>query len=249
MATTKQFRAPSPPNFIDIAHDGVTYRVVVTRSSRARRITLRIRTGTSDPVLTVPARGNITVAANFAARHAGWLATKLARLPAQIPFRAGKTLPIRGVDHHVIETGAPRGVVSAKRIGEVRILEVPGAPQHVARRVTEFLKREARRDLETAVVRHLAAARAQAKRISIKDTKSRWGSCSASGTLSFSWRLILAPPFVLDYLAAHEVAHLVEMNHSARFWRVVAKVCGHVERAKTWLDTHGNDLHRYGIQD
>ena len=87
------------------------------------------------------------------------------------------------------------------------------------------------------------------KRISIRDQSSRWGSCTSAGSLSFSWRLILAPPYVLDYLAAHEVAHLVEMNHSARFWKVVAKVCNHVERAKTWLDTHGNDLHRYGIQD
>ena len=87
------------------------------------------------------------------------------------------------------------------------------------------------------------------KRLSIRDQSSRWGSCTSAGSLSFSWRLILAPPYVLDYLAAHEVAHLVEMNHSARFWRVVARECGHVERAKTWLDTHGNDLHRYGIQD
>ena len=87
------------------------------------------------------------------------------------------------------------------------------------------------------------------KRISIRDQSSRWGSCTSAGSLSFSWRLILAPPYVLDYLAAHEVAHLVEMNHSARFWRVVGKVCPHTERAKTWLDTHGNDLHRYGISD
>jgi predicted metal-dependent hydrolase len=246
MATTKQFRTPSAPGFIDISHEGVTYRVVIARSARARRITLRIRNGTSDPVLTIPARGNLSVAANFATRHAGWLANKLARVPAQIPFRAGKTLPIRGVDHHVIETGAARGLVCAKRIGEVRIIEVPGAPQHVARRVTEFLKREARRDLETAVLRHLAAARLQAKRISIKDTKSRWGSCSANGTLSFSWRLILAPPFVLDYLAAHEVAHLKELNHSERFWRLTRALCGRTDEAEAWMKRHGARLHRYG---
>ena len=246
MATTKQFRTPSAPGFIDISHEGVTYRVVIARSARARRITLRIRNGTSDPVLTIPARGNLSVAANFATRHAGWLANKLARVPAQIPFRAGKTLPIRGIDHHVIETGAPRGLVCAKRIGEVRILEVPGAPQHVARRVTEFLKREARRDLEAAVLRHLAAARLQAKRISIKDTKSRWGSCSANGTLSFSWRLILAPPFVLDYLAAHEVAHLKELNQSERFWRLTRALCGRTDEAEAWMKRHGARLHRYG---
>ncbi|MBV8962311.1 MAG: M48 family metallopeptidase [Hyphomicrobiales bacterium] len=246
MGTIRQFRSPGAPGFIDIAHDGVTYRVVVTRSSRARRITLRIRAGTSDPVLTLPARGNLAVAADFAARHAGWLATRLARLPAQIPFRAGKTLPIRGMDHHIIETGALRGLVRAKRIGEVRILEVPGSPEHVSRRVTEFLKREARGDLETAVARHLTAARAQVRRISIKDTKSRWGSCSANGTLSFSWRLILAPSFVLDYLAAHEVAHLRELNHSHKFWRLTRALCPRTDEAEAWMKRYGAQLHRYG---
>jgi len=246
MATVRQFRSPAAPGFIDIAHDGVTYRVVVTRSSRARRITLRIRAGTSDPILTLPARGNLAVAADFAERHAGWLATRLARLPAQIPFRAGKTLPIRGLDHHIIETGALRGLVRAKRIGEVRILEVPGSPEHVARRVTEFLKREARGDLEVAVARHSTAARAQVRRISIKDTKSRWGSCSANGTLSFSWRLILAPPFVLDYLAAHEVAHLRELNHSHKFWRLTLSLFPRTDEAEAWMKRHGAQLHRYG---
>ncbi len=85
------------------------------------------------------------------------------------------------------------------------------------------------------------------KRVSIRDPSSRWGSCSTTGVLSYSWRLILAPPFVLDYLAAHETAHLVEMNHSRRFWRVVERICPHVARAKSWLDAHGADLHRYGV--
>jgi predicted metal-dependent hydrolase len=87
------------------------------------------------------------------------------------------------------------------------------------------------------------------RRVSIRDQSSRWGSCTSHGSLSFSWRLILAPPYVLDYLAAHEVAHLVEMNHSSRFWKTVGRICSSVERAKTWLDTYGNDLHRYGIED
>jgi predicted metal-dependent hydrolase len=85
------------------------------------------------------------------------------------------------------------------------------------------------------------------KRISVRDQSSRWGSCSTTGVLSYSWRLILAPPFVLDYLAIHEVAHLVEMNHSQRFWRLVNGMCPDAERAKVWLDVHGADLHRYGL--
>jgi predicted metal-dependent hydrolase len=83
--------------------------------------------------------------------------------------------------------------------------------------------------------------------VSIRDPSSRWGSCSTTGVLSYSWRLVFAPPFVLDYLAAHEVAHLIEMNHSRRFWHVVERICPHVARAKSWLDAHGADLHRYGM--
>ena len=106
-----------------------------------------------------------------------------------------------------------------------------------------------RREVQKSAQEYAEALGVRVKRISIRDQSSRWGSCTSAGSLSFSWRLILAPPFVLDYLAAHEVAHLVEMNHSARFWRVVARVCPSVERAKKWLDTYGNDLHRYGIED
>ena len=108
---------------------------------------------------------------------------------------------------------------------------------------------EARRDLQRSAEAYAAELGVRVRRLSIRDQSSRWGSCTSAGSLSFSWRLILAPPYVLDYLAAHEVAHLVEMNHSPRFWRVCAKICPSVERAKKWLDTHGNDLHRYGIED
>jgi predicted metal-dependent hydrolase len=83
--------------------------------------------------------------------------------------------------------------------------------------------------------------------VSVRDQTSRWGSCSSTGVLSYSWRLILAPPFVLEYLAAHEAAHLVEMNHSRAFWRQVERICPDFKRAKAWLDAHGANLHRYGM--
>lgn len=113
----------------------------------------------------------------------------------------------------------------------------------------DYLKREARKDLHKASLAYAEELGVRVKRVSIRDQSSRWGSCTSAGSLSFSWRLILAPAYVLDYLAAHEVAHLVEMNHSPRFWRVVARICPSVERAKNWLDTYGNDLHRYGISE
>ena len=124
-----------------------------------------------------------------------------------------------------------------------------GDYEHMDRRVHDFLKREARKDLHKASLAYAAQLGVRVRRVSIRDQSSRWGSCTSAGSLSYSWRLILAPPYVLDYLAAHEVAHLVEMNHSPRFWRVVGRICDHVERAKRWLDTHGNDLHRYGVED
>ena len=126
---------------------------------------------------------------------------------------------------------------------------VAGEPPHLDRRIGDFLKREARRDLEAAASRYAARLGVAIKRVSIRDQSSRWGSCSNTGVLSFSWRLILAPSFVLDYLAAHEVAHLKELNHSPRFWRLVASLDPDFERAKAWLDAHGTDLHRYGLPE
>jgi len=115
--------------------------------------------------------------------------------------------------------------------------------------VRDFLKREAKADLEKASKLAAQALGVTVKRVSIRDQSSRWGSCSTTGVLSYSWRLILAPPFVLDYLTAHEVAHLIEMNHSAAFWRVVERICPDMDRARTWLNAHGTGLHRYGMAD
>ena len=126
-------------------------------------------------------------------------------------------------------TGSCIAPASAARCGRRRaksgdkILCVAGGYDFIDRRVHDFLKREARNELQKSAQEYAQALGVRVKRISIRDQSSRWGSCTSAGSLSFSWRLILAPPFVLDYLAAHEVAHLVEMNHSPRFWRVVAR--------------------------
>ena len=158
-------------------------------------------------------------------------------------------LPLRGIDHRIVHRPESRGTVWIESATEEPALCVAGAEPHMARRIHDFLKREAKRDLEAASRRAAERLGVSIKRVSIRDQSSRWGSCSTTGVLSYSWRLILAPPFVLDYLAAHEVAHLIEMNHSRRFWRLVTRICPHVTRAKTWLGVHGGNLHRYGLTD
>ncbi len=189
-------------------------------------------------------------AREFAELHGGWIAARLGRLPKAAPFQPGTVVPLRGVPHRIVHRSGERGTVwTETRDSGEKIICVAGDVEFTDRRVHDFLKREARRDLQKSAQDHAQALGVRVRRISIRDQSSRWGSCTSAGSLSFSWRLILAPPFVLDYLAAHEVAHLVEMNHSARFWRVVGRICPSMERAKKWLDTSGNDLHRYGIED
>jgi hypothetical protein len=116
------------------------------------------------------------------------------------------------------------------------------------RRVIDFFKREARRDLAAAVARHTQMLDLPARGIGLRDPVSRWGSCSASGSLNFSWRLILAPPFVLNYIAAHEAAHLIHFDHSPRFWALAHKLCGEADRAEAWLATQGAQLHKFGAR-
>ena len=198
----------------------------------------------------MPPRGTIVEAREFAQLHGGWIAARLGRLPKAAPFQPGTAVPLRGTAHRIVHRAGMRGTVwTETRDSGEKIICVAGDVEFIDRRVHDFLKREARRDLQKSAEAYAAALGVKVKRLSIRDQSSRWGSCTSAGSLSFSWRLILAPPFVLDYLAAHEVTHLVEMNHSPRFWRVVARVCPSVERAKRWLDTSGNDLHRYGVDD
>ncbi len=243
------YRRPSEPSAMNISFDGEVYLVRLRRHRQARRYTLRIQSATREVLLTMPPRGSLKEARAFAEKHGGWIAARLTRLPEPAPFAHGTVLQLRGVDHRIEHRPRARGTVWTEGEGEACVLCVAGDEPHMARRIRDFLKREAKRDLEAASRRVAAELGVKVRRVSIRDQSSRWGSCSTTGVLSYSWRLIMAPPFVLDYLAAHEVAHLVEMNHSRRFWRVVARICPDVTRAKIWLDLHGTNLHRYGLPD
>jgi predicted metal-dependent hydrolase len=244
------YRRPAEPSRLLVKHGSQIYSVRLRRHRRARRYTLRIHPSDREAILTMPPRGTLIEAKDFAQRHGGWIAARLGRLPKAAPFLPGTLVPLRGVPHRIVHRAGERGTVwTETRDSGEKILCVAGGVEHIERRVHDFMKREARQDLQKAAEAYADDLGVRVKRLSIRDQSSRWGSCTSAGSLSFSWRLILAPPFVLDYLAAHEVAHLVEMNHSSRFWRVVGRICPSVERAKKWLDTCGNDLHRYGIED
>ena len=244
-----QRQPPEQAAHIEIAHGGEVYRVALKRVATSRRFTLRVRTATRDALLTMPSRSSLKSAREFAKRHAAWIGTRLARLPEPVAFAPRAVTPLRGVDHRIVHRPGERGVVWLEAGERGPLICVSGERPHMARRVTDFLKREAKRELETASRRAADKLGVKIKRVSIRDQASRWGSCSTTGVLSYSWRLILAPPFVLDYLAAHEVAHLVEMNHSRAFWRLVMRICPNVARAKIWLDSHGSELHRYGLRE
>lgn len=243
------YRRATEPNAIEVVHERSIYLVRLRRHRQARRYTLRIQAATREVVLTMPPRGTLREAREFADKHGGWIAGRLTRLPKAAPFAHGTVLPLRGLAHRIVHRRSQRGTVWTELAedGE-RLLCVAGEVPHMERRIADFLRHEAKRDLEAAARRYAERVGVRLRRVTIRDQSSRWGSCSTTGALSFSWRLILAPRHVLDYLAAHEVAHLIEMNHSPRFWRLLERMCPDMHRAKLWLDVHGTDLHRYGLR-
>jgi predicted metal-dependent hydrolase len=236
---------PFPDRF-EVATDSGMVAVDLRRHPRARNYTLRVGGPARPPVLTMPKRGSLNEARRFLDRHSGWLKSQIDKLPPATAIADGQPLPFRGVMHVIRHDPARRGTVTIGTDGETPILIAAGDPRHLRRRVVDFMKREAKRDLEWAVIRHSLAIGVRAKAIRLRDQTSRWGSCSPEGHLSFSWRLIMAPPLVLDYLAAHEVAHMRELNHSRSFWRLCESLCPETSVARAWLAHNGPALHAIG---
>jgi predicted metal-dependent hydrolase len=217
--------------------------LTIKENSRATRITLRIEPGGRALNLTVPAGLRKTEIEEFLERHQGWLLTKLSKFSTDNPIRPGGSVPIRGVQHRIDHTGTLRGLTEIAVVDGVPVVRVSGLEDHLGRRIATFLKKEARRDMELLAFRHAASIRKPVASVTLKDTRSRWGSCSWDGNLSFSWRIVMAPPLVIDYLAAHEVAHLKEMNHGPKFWALCHQLCPRMEEARKWLKQNGSQLH------
>ena len=218
----------------------------VRRHRRARRMVLRIDRARDEAVLTLPWRVSLKEGLAFAEERRDWLSQRLAELPARVPFAPGATIPLRGEPHRVMAgDGSPRrsGVVWVEA-GEIY---VTGNPEHVARRLADWFKAEAKRALEPLARAKAARLGYAIRRVTVRDTRTLWGSCSAAGDLSLCWRLTLAPPHVADYVCAHEVAHLAFRGHGPRFWRLVAELADDMEGARAWLAREGESLQRYGL--
>ncbi|WP_341988108.1 SprT family zinc-dependent metalloprotease [Azorhizobium sp. AG788] len=258
MLFRRQDRQPAPPaarplrgaEQVALVLDDETLKVEIRRHPSAQRLTLRVRAASRDVTLTAPPHVPFATAAAFVQRHREWVRVRLGRLPEGVPFVHGAMIPLRGIPHRIDHRPEARGTVwlEPEVDGEPPLICVAGDGPHVARRVEDFLKRQARADITAASRRHAASMKVEIGRITLRDTASRWGSCSSQGDLSFSWRMILAPAFVLDYLAAHEVCHRLEMNHGPRYWRLVESIFPERRTAEAWLRANGAGLHRYGAQ-
>jgi predicted metal-dependent hydrolase len=225
--------------------DGRSVEVTLQLNRRARRLIVKVHPSTGEVTVVAPSKRAFSEALDFARTESDWISRRLKNVPRPVEFELGARIPLRG-EMHVIRRGEERNrPVWVDRSEEEPIIRVSGWGEHTERRVFDFLKREARKSLEQHVMVYADMIGVRPARITVRDTATRWGSCSSGRILSFSWRLIMAPPFVLDYVVAHEVAHLREMNHGPRFWRLLEGMVDNVERAQRWLAQNGTSLHRY----
>ena len=225
-----------------LAIDGADVAISVRLNPRARRIVMRVNPTTGEVSVTAPTRGGAGAAMAFARGETQWIARQLARMPKPVALMPGAVVPFLGVSHP-IRHSLSRG--PAPVWTEDGAILISGRVEHAPRRLSDFFKRQAKAIFAVRAMDYAARLGARPSRIGVRDTQSRWGSCSQAGSLSFSWRLIFAPEFVRDYVVAHEVAHLKEMNHSVRFWAHVKTLSPDATRARQWLRDHGRSLLRY----
>lgn len=214
--------------------------VKLRRNPRARRMVLRVVQSSPVPTLTVPSTVSLRLATAFLTDHEAWLRGRLGASSRQVVME-GAVIPVAGqMLTLLVKPGARSQVANGA-------LVVPGPADRAGIQVAAWLKETARAACAAAVERYAGRVGREAGQITMRDPRSRWGSCTTTGNLMFSWRLAMAPASVLDYVVAHEVAHLVELNHSERFWEVVRRICPSFEAERDWLRQNGAGLHRYGF--
>ena len=218
--------------------------VYLVVNARAKRVSVRIDVVKQVAFATAPHKRDLPRAAAFAQSRGQWILDALAQIPQPLPFVPGAMVPIRDKAHQMVHaphlTGLPRW------IGDEPVIVVPGPLASFSGRIKRALQSAALHDVRQSVTHYAALVGRKAGPIRVKEMKSRWGSCASDGTMSFSWRLILAPPRVLDYVAAHECAHLIEMNHGPKFWALVDRIYGDPRAERDYLVKEGPRLMRYG---
>ncbi len=224
-----------------VTKSGESINVRLEVNPKARRLILRLDERNREAVAVAPSKKKIGEAAAFARDRVDWIAEHLQALPRQVRLQAGAEFQLRGAPCLVSLEGTGR--IAKLDPGSPQTLRVPGEIETTGRRVERFLRKTAKSDLSDAVIRYCQRLGVEARRVTVKDTRSRWGSCTSDGRLAFSWRLIMAPTEVLEYVAAHECAHLLEMNHSKAFWAHVATCRPNWKQERAWLRQHGRDLH------
>lgn len=216
------------------------------RNHLARRIIMRLDQDpekTEDGIaITLPSRTSVEHGLNFVEDKIDWILKRLDGLAPRIPLKDGSLVPLGGVNHIISHAPEKRGLVWV----EGHKIFVPGRIEHLKRRARDWFIEEARDRIQLKVYEKTSVLGNKPGRIKIRDTKSRWGSCSYNGNLSFSWRLVMAPESILDYVVAHEVSHLVEHNHSPKFWELVSSLTENMIESRKWLKINGEGLHRIG---
>lgn len=221
--------------------------LTIVKSERAKRLTLRIEAGGKAVRVTVPPSTSQNQTMNFVERYRGWIEKRISHLPPpqDMPMlKEGVFIPILGHPYKIVH-GKGRGTVEIvpdddKKGGKIVVY---GESEHIPRRLSDALKKQAALVIAPLVVKHSAIVGRKPTSVRYKDTKSRWGSCSADGHLSFSWRIVMAPFGVINYLVAHETAHLAEMNHGTAFWSLCEKLCPNSKQYQAWLKRNGQALH------
>lgn len=217
------------------------FPIKIIKSAIAKRLTLRIDEKARIPVLTLPKYCSSRKAVQFVESHRDWITNMLARVPQSHLFAADEEISVFGKKYIICHQPERRGGA----FFEDSKLIVCGKPEFIHRRITDFLKKLAAEKLLELSQQKASLIGCQVHNVCIKDTKSRWGSCSNRNNINYNWRIILAPAYVIDYLVCHEVAHLAHQDHSTAFWNCVANLCPDYKEGRAWLKIKGKSLYQY----
>lgn len=223
----------------------ISSKLKVNVSGRAKRMALRLDPTKRVIHLVVPKRVSLKAAFEFAEENRDWIREKIRNLPRPVAFQDGEILPILGRDRRIVVLYNPALKFTDIQLKKDELLVLTNKLDPSAR-IRRYLIEFARERITEMTLEKAAQIRRKVAAVDVRDTRSRWGSCGEDGRICFSWRLIFAPVKALDYVVAHEVAHLIHMDHSDNFWNVCERLSRDYDTGKDWMRDHGHDLMRFG---